>query len=190
MITSRSSTKCLEIASFLLAVSRRCSIKKVFWKKLKGKLKQHSFGGVLSKKVSLNLSENSQKKHLCQNIFLNKVADNLKLYLKRDSNSCEFCEFFKSDYFVEHLWTAVSETSASESPFYKVASPTAWRPVTLLERRSSTGIFLWILRNFPERVFAENLLATTSDVALSSFLFADKWSLQPKNNLFCTAKVN
>ena len=59
--------------------------------------------------------------------------------------SCEFCKFFKNIYFVEHLLTAGFETPVPRSPFNKTASLNSRRPVTLLVRDSSTGIFLWIL---------------------------------------------
>ena len=36
------------------------------------------------------------------------------------------------------------------------------RPATLLNRDSGTGVFLWILRNFYEHLFIENLRATAS----------------------------
>ena len=77
-----------------------------------------------------------------------------------------------------------SDTRVPESFFNKSASLMTWKPITLLGRDSSTGVFLWVLRNCDERFFAEHLLATTSDMTLFSFFFADKWGLQPKNNLF------
>ena len=51
-----------------------------------------------------------------------------------------------------------------EPLFNKVECLTTWRPVTLLERHSSTDIFLWISWKFQERFFAEHLLATTSNM--------------------------
>ena len=62
--------------------------------------------------------------------------------------SCEFCELFKNSYFVEDLQTTGSETLVWGSLFNKNARVTAWRPLTVLERDSSTGISLWILWNF------------------------------------------
>ena len=74
-----------------------------------------------------------------------------KHYLKRDSNSgasCEFCKLFKNTYFLEDLRTACSETPVRRSFFKNVASLTAWKLLTVLERDCRTGISLWILRNF------------------------------------------
>ena len=76
--------------------------------------------------------------------------------------SCEFCKLFKSTYFKEHLRTAGSKTVVRGFLFNKVASLMAWRPLAVLERDSSTGIFLQILCNFKESFFVEHLLATFS----------------------------
>ena len=43
-------------------------------------------------------------KSLCRKIFLNKVAGSLQVF------SCEFCEIFKNNYFVEHLQMAASKS--------------------------------------------------------------------------------
>ena len=75
-----------------------------------------------------------------------------KPYLKGDSNVrvllYEFCELFKNTFFNEHLWMAGSKRAVQGFLLNKVASLTAWRPLTVLERDSSTVIFLWILYNF------------------------------------------
>ena len=71
------------------------------------------------------------------------------------------CELFKNTYFKEHLRTAGSKTLVRGFFFNKVAS-LAWRPLTVLERDSSTGIFLQILCSFKESFFLEHLLATFS----------------------------
>ena len=46
-------------------------------------------------------------KHLCRNLFFNKVADlRPAILLKQDAGagvSCDFCEIFKNTFFVEHL---------------------------------------------------------------------------------------
>ena len=76
--------------------------------------------------------------------------------------SCEFCKLLKNIYFKEHLRTAGSKTLVRGFLFNKVASLMAWRPLTVLERDSSTGIFLQILCNFKESFFVEHLLATFS----------------------------
>ena len=40
----------------------------------KSKKPEAATGGVLLKKVFLEISQNSQQKHLCQSLFFNKVA--------------------------------------------------------------------------------------------------------------------
>ena len=85
--------------------------------------------------------------------------------------SCEFCELFKNTYFKEHLRTAGSKTLVRGFLFNKVASLMAWRPLTVLERDSSTGIFLQILCSFKESFFVEHLLATFSCMMFLLLLF-------------------
>ena len=77
-----------------------------------------------------------------------------------------FLEIFKDTLFTEHIWTTAS-----------------------LERDSSIGISLTILRNFQESVFVEYLLATILTMFFI-FFFADQRGLQPKINLFGGAMVN
>ena len=83
-------------------------------------------------------------------------SEGLQLYQKR------LCELFKNTYFKEQLRTAGSETLVQGFLFNKVASLMAWRPLTVLERDSSTGIFLQVLCNFKESFFVEQILATLS----------------------------
>ena len=49
--------------------------------------------------------QNLQKKHPCQSLFFNKVAD--LNFIKKDTQAqvffCEFYEFFKNPFFKEHL---------------------------------------------------------------------------------------
>ena len=75
-----------------------------------------------------------------------------KLYLKRDYNTGVFLWtlLFKNTYFVVDLRMAGSETPIRGSLFNKVASVTAWKHLTVLERDPSKGIYLWILWNFKE----------------------------------------
>ena len=73
---------------------------------------------------------------------------------------------------------AGSETSVQGSLFNKVASLTAWRPLTVSKEDWGTSISLWILWNLSENSFAEHL-ATTSYL-IFFLLFADQGSLQPK----------
>ena len=103
-----------------------------------------------------------------------------KLYLKRDYNTGVFLWtlLFKNTYFVVDLRMAGSETPIRGSLFNKVASVTAWKHLTVLERDPSKGIYLWILWNFKEAFFAEHLLPTTFH-RCCFFLFVDQWVLQP-----------
>ena len=125
-------------------------------------------------------------KNICERLLLNFIWKETPAQIF----SCEFCELFESKFFAEHLRTAGSGIPVRVSLFNKVGSLTAWSPLTVLERDSSTGISLWILWNFSESIFAEHLLATTSHMMLFFFLFADQWGLQPKINLFGGAMVN
>ena len=128
----------------------------------------------------------------------------------------EICKLFNNNYFEEHLWTSTlfkkrlelcilwivqehyfvedlrtadSKTPVRGSLFNKIASLTAWRLWTVLERDCRKGIFLWILTNFSKSFFAEHV-ATTSHMMLFLFLFADQWGLQPKISLFRGAMLN
>ena len=67
--------------------------------------------------------------------------------------SSEFWELFKNTYIVEDLQTAGSEAPVSGSLLNKVASLTAWKHLTVLERDSSTGISLWIFVNILGKLF-------------------------------------
>ena len=80
-----------------------------------------------------------------------------KLYLKRDYNTGVFLWtlLFKNTYFVVDLRMAGSETPIRGSLFNKVASMTAWKHLTVLERNPSKGIYLWILWNLKE-AFLQN----------------------------------
>ena len=80
-----------------------------------------------------------------------------KLYLKRDYNTGVFLwtQLFKNTYFVVDLRIVGSKTPIRESLFNKVASVTAWKHLTVLEKDPSKGIYLWILWNF-EEAFLQN----------------------------------
>ena len=60
-------------------------------------------------------------KHLCKNLFFNKVAD-LRLNIKREALaqvfSCEFCEISKNTFSTEHLGTTASAFCAESLPGY------------------------------------------------------------------------
>ena len=64
----------------------------------------------------LKMSQNSQKKHLCQSLFFNKVARwglgrrSVTLFKNTLVSvfSCEFCDIFKNTFFIEHVRTAAS----------------------------------------------------------------------------------
>ena len=51
-------------------------------------------------------------KHLCQNIFFNKVAKKETL---AQVSSCEFCEISKNTIFTEHLWAILLSRLLKES---------------------------------------------------------------------------
>ena len=55
---------------------------------------------------------------------------------------CEFFKSFKDINFNELLRTAGSKIPVRGFLFNKAASMTVWRPLTVLERDSSTGILL------------------------------------------------
>ena len=88
-------------------------------------------------------------KNLCWTLFiiLKNICERLLLkFISRETRthvfSCEFRELFKSTYFVEDLQTAGSETPVRGFVFNKVASLTARRLLTVLERDCRTGISL------------------------------------------------
>ena len=61
-----------------------------------------------SKQVFLRAPQNLQK-NICARDFFNKVAS-LRY-------SCEFCEFFKNTFFIEHLWWLLLALSKHERIF-------------------------------------------------------------------------
>ena len=65
--------------------------------------------GALQKKVFLEISQNSQEKHLCQRLFFNKVAGQVCNFIKKESLaqvfSCEFCKISKNTFYTEHFRT-------------------------------------------------------------------------------------
>ena len=169
MATSRSCKKCLKstldivfYCIYLLkscnlymkkAVFRRCSIKKVLWKTSQNPQVniRSSHPDVLYQKGVLKKLVQLTENHLYRGLLLiNLQAANLKLYQKRDCNTA--------------LRVACFETPVLRSLCNKVTSLVTRRHVTLLERDSSTGVSLWILRNFQGNFLAEYLLKTTSDM--------------------------
>ena len=95
--------------------------------------------------------------------------------------SCEFCKIFKNNYFLEDLQTAYSETLVRGSFLKKVASLTAWKRLTALQRDSHRYFsvnfekFLGklICRAPPSNHFSHDVLF---------FPFLDHWGLQLKIN--------
>ena len=63
----------------------------------------------------LNISQNSQESTCTRvSFFIKLQTSGLQLYLKRDSGTgvfCEFCEFFRKTFFIEHLWRDASDFS-------------------------------------------------------------------------------
>ena len=55
----------------------------------------------------LEISQNSQEKHLCQGLFFNKVAGACN-FIKKEALaqvfSSEFCQISKNTFFTEHVW--------------------------------------------------------------------------------------
>ena len=79
-------------------------------------------------------------KNVCWSLFLIKLEFwGPKTLLKKTPTqvfSCEICKIFRNSYFPEDLQTACSETPMRGSFFKKVASLTAWKLLTVLERDS------------------------------------------------------
>ena len=112
------------------------------WKKIKSSQPQTKFTGSYKKRV-----------HFEEHLWMSAS----KLYLKRDYNTGVFLWtlLFKNTYFVVDLRMAGSETPIRGSLFNKVASVTAWKHLTVLERDPSKGIYLWVLWDFKE-AFLQN----------------------------------
>ena len=98
---------------------------------------------VLSSKIWEIFENNYFEEHLWTT-----ASELIKKETPKQVFSCECCELFKNIYFKEHLQTAGSKTPVRGFRFNKVASLTARRPWTVLERDPHTDIFLWILCNF------------------------------------------
>ena len=115
-----------------------------------------------------------------------------KYYLKRDSNSgasSEFCKLFKNTYFLEDLQTACSETPVRGSFFKKVASLTAWKLLTVLER-DSHRYFSVNFEKFLGKLFYRTPPSNHFSHDVVFYLLADQWGLQPKINSFGGPMVN
>ena len=69
--------------------------------------------GILYKKVFLKLSQKVTEKHLCQSLFFNKACNLTRKETLEQVFSCEFCKFFKKNFFTEQevssiFWEEVS----------------------------------------------------------------------------------
>ena len=66
-----------------------------------------AYWGCSVKKTFSKISQHLQQKHLCQSLFFNK-ASGLQFYFKKifchRCFSVNFCEIFKSTFFIEHLF--------------------------------------------------------------------------------------
>ena len=102
------------------------------------------------------------RKHLCQSLFITKVAgQGRQLYLKKTlflGVSCEFCEIWKNTFFTENLWwlLLVPQNRCS----YKFPTFTrkylcwslfliqleTWRPATLIRKRPQHMCFPVIIK--------------------------------------------
>ena len=115
------------------------------------------FNKVAALRVCNFIKKASDTSAFLRTTILKNICERLLLNLFKNS---EFCELFKNIYFKECLQTAGSKTPVREFLFLV----TAWRPLTVLERDSST-LFQWILCNFQESFFEEHLPATTSRIS-------------------------
>ena len=115
-----------------------------------------------------------------------------KHYLKTGSKSgtsCEFCKLFKNTYFLEDLLTACSKTPVKGTFFKKVASLTAWKPLTVLERHPHK-YFSVNFEKFLGKLFYRTPPSKHFSHVVVFLIFADPWGLQPKINSFSRAMVN
>ena len=66
------------------------------------------------KKIFLNISQNPQETTCARVYFLIKLHAESCNFSKKDTLtqvfSCEFCKIFKNSFFIEHLFTAASES--------------------------------------------------------------------------------
>ena len=71
-----------------------------------------AIGGVLYKKVFLNISQNSRENACARVSFLIKLQAEARNFIKKEAlaqvHSCEFCEISKNTFFTECLWETVS----------------------------------------------------------------------------------
>ena len=93
--------------------------------------------------------------------------------------SGEFCELFKSSYFVVHLQMTDSETPVRGSLFNKVVRLTTWRLLTELERDCCAGYF-----------FSVNFEKLLGKIFCGGYLFnkvasVTAWRLFPVATRYC-----
>ena len=79
-------------------------------------LPESATGGVLWKKVLLEISQNSQEDTCARVSLFNKVAGlrpHACNFIKKETLtqvfSCEFCKISKNTFFTEHPWTTASK---------------------------------------------------------------------------------
>ena len=85
------------------------------------------------KKVFLEILQDLKESTCARVYFLIKLQAFIKKETLAQVYSCEFCKISKNTF---------SYRTPPSDCFYKVASLTAWRPLTVLKRDSSPGIFL------------------------------------------------
>ena len=66
-------------------------------------------------------------KHLCQSLFLNKVAGlSLIKEAVEQMFSCEICKIFKNTFFTKHLWATACKSSWSQFSLHSIILVAIW----------------------------------------------------------------
>ena len=107
--------------------------------------------------------------------------------------SCEYKETLKNTYFEEHPQTAASvhpgkcknsrpevlyekANTCTEVSFFNIKKVAVWRPTTLLQRNSGTGVFLRILLIFSEDLPLQNICKQLLfEIQLCGALVLSRW---------------
>ena len=130
------------------------------------------------KKVFLEISQNSQQKHLCQSLFFNKVADLrpatlLKTRLWHRCFHVNFVKFLRTPFCIEHHWVAASE-SHRKSPLKEIYSVLPHIFKILCFTTVSTVEKLPILYTFTTKFQVYLLIKATERNSLNKHLAVEK----------------